>query len=86
MNLRFLLTNEYNALLIAEEREYLIENGAAEEEVETFMKAMDQVFPEFMENAVQWMKETYGSPLGYITQELGMKETEIHELREKFLE
>ena len=82
----FLLTNEYNALLIAEEREYLIENGATEDEVETFMKTMDQVFPEFMENAIQWMKETYGSPLGYITQELGMKETEIHELREKFLE
>ena len=33
-------------------------------EAETFMKAMDQVSPEFMENAIQWMKETYGSPPG----------------------
>lgn len=47
---------------------------------------MDQVFPEFMENAIQWMNETYGSPLGYITGELGVTEAEIHELREKFLE
>ena len=50
------------------------------------MKTMDQVSPEFMENAIQWMKETYGSPLEYITRELGVTEAEIHELREKFLE
>ena len=82
----FLLTNEYNAALIAEEREYLIENGATEDEVESFLKTMDQVSPEFMENAIQWMNETYGSPLGYITRELGVTEAEIRELREKFLE
>ena len=82
----FLLTNEYNAALIAEEREYLIENGATEDEVDAFMKTMDQVSPEFMENAIQWMNETYGSPLGYITRELGVTEAEIHELREKLLE
>lgn len=32
------------------------------------------------------MTETYGSPLGYITQELGVTEAEIQELRDKFLE
>ena len=82
----FLLTNEYNAALIAEERAYLIENGVGEDELETFMKTMDQVFPEFMENAIQWMTETYGSPLGYITQELGVTEMEMQALRDKFLE
>ena len=82
----FLLTNEYNAALIAKEREYLIENGATEEEAETFMKTMDQVSPEFMEKAIQWMNETYGTPLGYITRELGVTESEIHELRDKFLD
>ena len=82
----FLLTNEFNAALIAEEREYLIENGATEDEVETFMKTMDQVYPEFMENAIQWMTETYGSPMEYITRELGVTEAEIQALREKFLE
>ena len=82
----FLLTNEYNAALIAEEREYLIENGVGEDELETFMKSMDQVFPEFMENAIQWMTETYGSPLGYIIDALGVTEAEIQALRDKFLE
>ena len=82
----FMLTNKYNAALIAEERESLIENGVGEDELETFMKSMDQVFPEFMENAIQWMTETYCSPLGYITQALGVTEAEIQTLRDKFLE
>lgn len=80
------MTNEYNAALSAEEREYLIENGVGEDELATFMKTMDQVFPEFMENAIQWMTEACGSPLGYIIQELGVTEAEIQALREKFLE
>ncbi len=82
----FLLTNEYNAALIAAEREYLIENGVGEDELEAFMKTMDQVFPEFMENAIHWMTETYGSPLGYITQALGVTDAEIQALRDKFLD
>ncbi|MBR3742005.1 MAG: tyrosine-protein phosphatase [Clostridia bacterium] len=80
------MTNEYNAALSAEEREYLIENGVGEDELATFMKTMDQVFPEFMENAIQWMTVACGSPLGYIIQELGVTEAEIQALREKFLE
>ena len=82
----FLLTNEYNAALIAEERAFLIENGIGEDELDEYMKSMDQVFPEFMANAIQWMTETYGSPLGYITQALGVTEPEIQALRDKFLE
>ena len=82
----FVLTNEYNAAMIAEEREYLIRNGAREDELETFMKAMDQVSPECMSTAIRWMTEIYGSPLGYITGELGVTEEEIRMLREKFLE
>ncbi|MBR3105829.1 MAG: tyrosine-protein phosphatase [Clostridia bacterium] len=39
-----------------------------------------------MENAIQWMTETYGSPLGYITQALGATEAEIQAFRERFLE
>lgn len=81
----FLLTNEYNAALIAEEREYLIENGIGEDEIDEYMKVMDQVYPEFMANAIQWMNETYDSPLGYITQGLGVTEAEIQTLRDKFL-
>ena len=82
----FMLTNEYNAALIAEERQYLIENGVGEDELETFMKSMDQVFPAFMENAIQWMTEAYGSPLGYITGALGVTDEDIQLLRDHFLE
>lgn len=82
----YLLTNEYNAALIAEERAYLIENGIGEDELDEFMKTMDQVYPEFMANAIQWMTETYGSPMGYIMQELGVTEPQIQALRNKFLE
>ena len=82
----FLLTNEYNAALIAEERAYLIENGIGEDELDAYMKTMDQVSPEFMTNAIQWMTETCGSPLGYITRELGVTEAEIQVLQDKFLE
>ena len=82
----FLLTNEYNADLIAEERAYLTENGIGEDELDTYMKSMDQVYPEFMANAVQWMTETYDSPMGYIIQELGVTEAEIRALRDKYLE
>ena len=82
----FLLTNDFNAALIAEEREYLIENGVVEDELDSYMKAMDQVYPEFMENAIRWMTETYGSPLGYITRELGVTEAEIQALRDRLLE
>ncbi len=69
-----------------EARQYLIENGIGEDELDDYMKSMDQVYPEFMANAIQWMTETYGSPLGYITRELGVTEAGIQALREKFLE
>ena len=82
----YLLTNEFNAALIAEERQYLAENGAAEDELDAFMATMDQVFPALLENAVAWMTEAYGSPLGYITQSLGVSADEIAALRERFLE
>ena len=60
----YLLTNEYNAALIAEEWEYLAENGIGKDELDEYMKSMDQVYPEFMENAIQWMPGAYGSSPG----------------------
>jgi len=39
-----------------------------------------------MKNAITWMTDNYGSPLGYITQESGVTEEELNELRNKFLE
>jgi hypothetical protein len=49
------------------------------------MIAMDQVYPQMMTNALDWMKDTYGSVKGYVTQELGVTEDQIVQLQDKFL-
>ena len=82
----FLLTNEFNADLIEADRQLLREEGIPEEEMDLCLPMMDQVSPAYMAAAILWMTETCGSPLGYITQELGVTEAEIEELRNKFLE
>ena len=82
----FLLTNEFNAALIEEDRRMLREEGIPEEEWDGYLPQMDQVSPAYMQNALAWMTENYGSPLGYITQELGVTEEALNELRDKFLE
>ncbi len=82
----YLLTNTFNADRIAEEREYLEECGVTGEELELCMLGLNQVNAAVMETALSWMEENYGSPLGYITEALGVTEAEIGTLREKFLE
>ena len=82
----YLLTNTFNAELIENERNMLIEKGYDGEELDTLMIAMDQVNPKLMQNALDWMKENYGSVTGYITQELGVTDEQIEELKNKYLE
>lgn len=62
------------------------EEGIAEEDMDVYLSQMDQVNPGYMKNAITWMTDNYGSPLGYITQESGVTEEELNELRNKFLE
>ena len=71
--------------MIAEERSYLKANGVKDDEIDLYLIAMDQVNLEQMTNALTWIKETYGSPLGYITEELGVTDEEIGLLRDRFL-
>jgi len=82
----FLLTNTFNAALIEGERRMLAAQGIEGDELEALMHAMDEVDPQFMINALNWMKTTYGSALGYIRTELGVTDEEIELLREKYLE
>lgn len=82
----YLLTNIFNAGLIASERRMLAENGLSGEELDTYMKAMDEVDPQYMINALEWMKENYSSVTGYITKELGVTERQLEIMRGKFLE
>ena len=82
----FLLTNTFNAELIESERQMLTEQGYSGEELDKLMKAMDEVDPQYMTNILGWLKENYGSVVGYITQELGVTEEQLETLRAKYLE
>lgn len=82
----FMLTNTYNSKLIESERKMLIENGYEGEELQTLMIAMDEVDSEYMQIALDWLKETYGSVKGYITKELGITDEQIKALKNKYLE
>lgn len=82
----YMLTNTYNAELIERERQMLVDSGLEGDELELYMAAMDQVDPQYMVNALNWMKDEYGSALGYITGALGVTEEQIEQLRDKYLE
>ena len=82
----YMLTNTFNAKLIESERKMLTEQGITGEQLDKYMKAMDEVDPQYMINALEWMKENYSSVTGYITKELGVTDEQIDILRAKFLE
>ena len=82
----FLLTNDFNAKLIEQETQMLHQKGIEGEEFEQYIAAMDKVDPQYMLNALNWMKDTYGSVTGYITKELGVTPEEIELLKNKYLE
>ena len=82
----YMLTNEYNADLIAGERQSLAVRGIPEDKMNTYLMAMDRVSLETMTNALDWMVENYGSVNGYFEQELGVGETERTTLRDRFLQ
>ncbi|MBR3326216.1 MAG: tyrosine-protein phosphatase [Atopobiaceae bacterium] len=81
----FQLTNVFNAERIEGERKKLTEAGMEGEELESYLCAMDQVDPQYMTNALDWIKENYGSVKGYLTEELGVSEDELAQLQKKFL-
>ena len=82
----YLLTNTFNAALIENERQALLSQGYEGEELETMMAAMDQVNPRYMTNALDWMKNNYGSVTGYITSELGVTDEQLEILKNMYLE
>ena len=82
----YMLTNAFNAKLIAAEREMLTARGISGDDLDRYMKAMDEVDPQYMINALNWLKENYSSVTGYITKELGVTEEQLDTLRARFLE
>ena len=82
----YMLTNTFNADLIARQRKMLSDYGIAESDMEKYMLVLDEVSPKTMNTVLEWLKENYGSPVGYITSELGITDDEIESLKTKFLE
>jgi protein-tyrosine phosphatase len=82
----YLLTNEFNAEKIAKEQEMVKQLSEDPQEQELLLLAMDYVSETTMRNALDYLNGEYGSPVGYITQELGLTEDQITELQNKFLE
>ena len=82
----FTLTNIYNEALIESERQMLSAQGVEGEEQETYLRLMDEVDAQYMINALDWMKDNYGSALGYISDELGIEEAQLESLRDRYLE
>lgn len=63
----------------------MIDQGYKGEELNSLMKAMDEVDITYMVNALNWIKSNYGSVKAYITQELDVTETEIEQLQDRYL-
>ena len=82
----YLLTNESNAAIIEKERKLLIENNIPESDISIYLSIMDMVNPAFMQNAISYLKEKYGSVIAYIKEELSVSDSDIDALREKFLD
>jgi protein-tyrosine phosphatase len=82
----FLLTNEFNAEKIAKEQEMVKSLSEDPKEQELLLVAMDYVSEEMMKNALDYLNSEYGSPVGYITRELGITEEQIVQLQDKFLQ
>ncbi len=80
----YMLTNEYNASRIEGTKKYLRARGCEEDFVEKAAFVFDAVDRHFMENAIAFLKEKYGSVLGYIRAELNISEEEIAILKEKY--
>ena len=82
----YMLTNIYNKDRIAKERKML--GSFAElsaEKIERYLMVMDKVFESTMTSVIAHLKEKYGSVKDFIINELGVSNTEIEMLKNKFL-
>ena len=82
----YMLTNVFNAKLIDSQRKMLISHGVKESDMEKYMMILDEVNPKTMNTVLEWLKKNYGSPVGYIINELGISADDIELLKAKFLE
>ena len=81
----YLLTNEYNAKRIAGTRQYLKARGCDDALIEKAVIVFDAVDERFMRNAIAYLKQRFGSVIGYIHDGLNISKAEINTLKEKYL-
>lgn len=82
----YMLTNEYNAGRIERTRQHLRTRGCNDALTEKATLVFDAVDRRMMENAIAYLKEKYGSVVGYIRSELNISDEEIDMLKEKYSE
>ncbi|MBR4553965.1 MAG: tyrosine-protein phosphatase [Ruminococcus sp.] len=83
----YMLTNVFNRQRIEGERRMLEASGKiSPDKIDTYLMAMDCVKESTMTSLLAHIKERYGSVTDYIINELGVTESEIELLRDKFLE
>ena len=81
----YLLTNIYNAQRIAVTRQYLKAKGCDDVLIKKAVIVFDAVDERFMRNAIAYLNREYGSVIGYIRDGLGISQTEMESLKEKYL-
>ena len=81
----YLLTNEYNADKIESTKRFMLSNGLDDAYAEKAALVYDKVDERFMQTALVYLKQTYGSVVGYIRDGLHITQDEINQLKEKYL-
>lgn len=81
----YLYTNECNADVIREVREEYESFGITGDKLNAMIYASGGVFEEYMNCAIDTLKERYGSVKGYLRTELNLKDEDFMLLSEKYL-
>lgn len=82
----YMLTNLYCSERIREERKMIESSGAIPADIiDEFMIVMDQVSRDTMDNVLSHLNENYGSVKGYIRDALGLPESALAGMRDRFL-
>ncbi len=82
----YLLTNAYNAEMIAAIRQKMAPANMPEEKLNALLFMSCSVNASYMDKAIKALNREYGSVLDYITGALNISEDEIKSLKEKFLD
>lgn len=81
----YLLTNDYYAPRITGMKQLLRSKGCDDAYIDRAILVFDAVNERYMRNAMAYLKKEYGSVVGYIRDGLNISQSEIENLKEKYL-